>query len=205
MRRLAEIFFQLLARYGADLRPGPRTGSGKQLRQLLSGKLPVGHREAPGEQPAREPTDRNAGRLDDNFSGCGLVPGQEIDAALSDSQRLAFGQTVYSGEVRQSRVFDILNAGPRHRFVVLGEGGPFIVHNCVQATARDVMAHAVVNLEAAGYPVVLRVHDEIASEVPEGVGSVEEFERIMATLPAWCADWPIRAAGGWRGSRYKKD
>lgn len=80
-----------------------------------------------------------------------------------------------------------------------------LTENAVQAVARDVMAHAVVNLEAAGYPIVLRVHDELAAEVPDGFGSVEEFERIMATLPEWAADWPIRAAGGYESIRYKKD
>lgn len=82
--------------------------------------------------------------------------------------------------------------------------GGRLAENLIQATARDVMAHAVVNLERAGYPVVLRVHDEIAAEVPHGFGSVEEFEQIMATLPAWAAGWPIRAAGGYRSRRYKK-
>lgn len=86
-----------------------------------------------------------------------------------------------------------------------GEGGPLIVHNCVQATARDIMAHANVELERAGYPIVLRVHDELVAEVPQGFGSVEEFEQIMATLPDWAAGWPIRASGGWRGYRYRKD
>jgi len=80
-----------------------------------------------------------------------------------------------------------------------------LIENVVQATARDIMAHAVVNLERAGYPVVLRVHDEIAAEVPHGHGSVDEFERIMATLPEWAAGWPIRAAGGYRQKRYRKD
>ena len=80
-----------------------------------------------------------------------------------------------------------------------------LVENVTQATARDVMSHAVVNLERAGYPVVLRVHDEIASEVPHGYGSIDEFESIMMDLPDWCRDWPIRAAGGYRQARYKKD
>lgn len=83
--------------------------------------------------------------------------------------------------------------------------GSRLAENLVQATARDVMAHAVVNLGRAGYPVVLRVHDEIAAEVPHGFGSVEEFEQIMATLPAWAEGWPIRCGGSWRGKRYRKD
>lgn len=83
--------------------------------------------------------------------------------------------------------------------------GGKLCENVVQATARDILTHALVNVERAGYAVVLHVHDEIVSEVLAGTGSVEEFENIMATLPPWCADWPIKAAGGWRGSRYRKD
>lgn len=83
--------------------------------------------------------------------------------------------------------------------------GGKLCENAVQATARDILTHAMVNVERAGYSIVLHIHDEIVAEVVEGTGSVEEFERIMATLPPWCADWPIRAAGGWRGKRYRKD
>jgi len=61
------------------------------------------------------------------------------------------------------------------------------------------------NIERAGYAIALHVHDEIVSEVVEGTGSIEEFERIMATMPTWASNWPIRAAGGWRGKRYRKD
>jgi len=83
--------------------------------------------------------------------------------------------------------------------------GGRLTENIVQAVARDVLRHAIVNLERAGYGVVLHVYDEIVAEVPEGWGSVEEFERIMGAMPPWCADWPIKAAGGWRGKRYRKD
>lgn len=83
--------------------------------------------------------------------------------------------------------------------------GGRLTENVVQAVARDVLAHAIVNLERAGYPVVLHIHDEVVAEVPAGWGTIEEFESILGTLPVWCAHWPVKAAGGWRGRRYRKD
>lgn len=83
--------------------------------------------------------------------------------------------------------------------------GGKLCENVVQATARDILAEALLNADAAGYDPVMHIHDEMVTEVPEGFGSIEELERIMATLPGWCKDWPIKAAGGWRGKRYRKD
>lgn len=82
--------------------------------------------------------------------------------------------------------------------------GGILFENVVQAIARDIQADALVRLEHAGYSPVLHTHDEIAGEVPTGWGSVEEFERIMIPPDEWCATWPIKAAGGWRGGRYGK-
>jgi len=79
-----------------------------------------------------------------------------------------------------------------------------IVENVVQAECRDILVHALLNLNDAGYLPLFSVHDEPITQVPEGFGSVEEVERIMMSLPEWAKDWPIRASGGWRGKRFRK-
>jgi DNA polymerase len=82
--------------------------------------------------------------------------------------------------------------------------GGKLVENITQAVARDIMAHAMLKLEAKGYKIVLTVHDEIITEAPEGFGSLSELERIMCDLPEWASGLPIEASGGYESFRYRK-
>lgn len=89
---------------------------------------------------------------------------------------------------------------------VYSYGGKW-VENLVQATSRQLLKPCEMALDAAGYPVILSVYDEVVSEVLEGFGSPEEFQEIVdRTLRGltWAQDWPIRMPKPWEGSRYRK-
>ena len=106
-----------------------------------------------------------------------------------------------------SLTFEGWNTNPKYGaigWVRMSTYGGKLTENVVQATSRDILAHAIINLEKSGYPVVLHVHDEIVSEIPENWGSIAEFEEKMSKLPEWAATWPVKANGGWRGKRYAK-
>lgn len=79
-----------------------------------------------------------------------------------------------------------------------------LAENVVQKTARDIQMNGIARLEDRGYSIVMHTYDEVVAEVPHGFGSIEELESIMTTPMPWSAAWPIKAAGGWRGKRYRK-
>ncbi len=82
--------------------------------------------------------------------------------------------------------------------------GGLLTENAVQAVARDLMAHGMLQAEEAGYPMVMTVHDEGVADVSMGHGSLAEFERLLCSLPDWAAGLPV-VASGWEGHRYRKD
>ena len=81
--------------------------------------------------------------------------------------------------------------------------GGKLVENITQAVARDLLAHAWVNCEKAGLPIVISVHDELVAEVPEDADGLGQLEEIMTQLPDWAAGLPL-AAEGFESVRYKK-
>lgn len=82
--------------------------------------------------------------------------------------------------------------------------GGKLVENIVQATARDCLAAAMLRLEAAGYRIVMHVHDEVICEMEDGKGSLEEAAAIMGEPIEWAPGLLLRA-DGYETRYYRKD
>lgn len=82
--------------------------------------------------------------------------------------------------------------------------GGLAFQNQVQAIARDLLTNGMLRAEAAGYPIIAHVYDEMICEVPQGFNDLAEFEKLICVLPQWAGGMPL-TAGGWRGKRYRKD
>lgn len=85
-------------------------------------------------------------------------------------------------------------------------GGKF-AENIVQAVARDLLAFAMMNMDAAGFPIVMHVHDEAVCEIDDNTEAPEMLKRmcdIMAINPSWAVDIPLKA-DGYLTPYYKKD
>lgn len=71
--------------------------------------------------------------------------------------------------------------------------GGKLVENIVQATARDILAEALLRIEEAGHDVVFHVHDEA---IIEGSGmTIEEVNNLMAQAPDWAEGLPLNSEG----------
>jgi len=81
--------------------------------------------------------------------------------------------------------------------------GPKFVENIVQATARDILAESMLRLDAAGYRIVMHVHDEVVIEAPD-TASLNDICAVMGETPAWAKGLLLRA-DGFICDYYQKD
>ena len=80
-----------------------------------------------------------------------------------------------------------------------------LAENVTQAAARDCLAHNMPTIDAAGYAIILSVHDELLTDTPDTPDfSSEILAAHMSTVPPWCPGLPL-AAAGFETYRYKKD
>lgn len=85
--------------------------------------------------------------------------------------------------------------------------GGKLVENCVQAIARDCLAGAIERLEAAGFPIVFHVHDEVVIDIKPFADEktmLKTVTDIMTEPIPWAQGLPL-GADGWVGQFFKKD
>lgn len=98
----------------------------------------------------------------------------------------------------------------------LGTYGGRLTENLVQATARDVLAHAMLRLHEDGWRIIGHVHDEVIIEpdgqtwcdpdgrpTSEGSAALARVREIMEEAPPWAPGLPLAAHGDIM-TRYRK-
>jgi hypothetical protein len=187
LREMAGRFRQFLGRFRIGVGSGAKPGKNKQQRELRARKCEMDSSQRPVSQPTEKPRGRHTSAISHDR-------GTSVDPVLP---------------MAPQAVYDICNAGPRQRFVVLGESGPFLVHNCengVQAIARDVLVEGLRRYHKAGGTIVGHVHDEIIAE--ENEWEAEGWLRTLITCMSLPVDWApglMLGAAGYVSQRYRKD
>lgn len=150
-----------------------------------------------------------AGRV--QFSLQGSADGQVfLTAALPSGRSLYYAHPgIGAGKFGEAVTYWGVQQSSR-RWECLDTWGGKLTENIVQATARDILAEAVERLEAAGYPVVFHIHDEVVVEA-EDLGDAEsngaqlrDIARIMGAPVSWAPGLPLKAEG-WTDHYFKKD
>ena len=195
MRRLGFGIPRVLAGYGANVPAWVGLGSQGQQRSVFPGELPLDFPAREHHEPAQDSTSsRRSVAEQGNWD-------RQIHSVLSNPDRVGSGGVAQS-PVTEKPVYDIVDAGPRQRFVVLGASGPFVVHNCCQAVARAVIGEQMLRI-ARLYQPVLTVHDSIAIVAPvgEAVEAQAYLEACMSWGPAWADGLPLACESG-MGASY---
>ena len=78
-----------------------------------------------------------------------------------------------------------------------------LVVNVVQAISRDLLCHAMQQLEHAGCHIVMHIHDDVVIEAPKAM-DVDEVGRIMIVVSSWPEGLMLNTAG-YEVEFYMKD
>ena len=104
---------------------------------------------------------------------------------------------------RESLCYYGMNQTSKKWEVVETYGGK-LVENITQAVARDCLFEALMRLEAAGFPVVFDVHDEVVIEIDKDRADLDKVIEIMSQPIPWAPDLPL-SADGWIDEYFRKD
>ena len=123
--------------------------------------------------------------------------------ALPNGKLLHYANARIDGADKWGRLRWIYNAYKQGQWREVEPYGGQLTENVASALARELLVHAMFALEAAGYPIVFTVHDEIVVEHPDI--TKETMQRIMSERPEWAEKLgvPVKAKA-WVGQRYAK-
>lgn len=126
---------------------------------------------------------------------------------LSGRKLAYYGAQVEDYEGKESITYDGVDL--QKHWGRLETWGGKLVENIVQATARDCLAETMKRVDAAGYSIVMHVHDEIICDVPrkEWDGNQNDLEKItgiMAQPIEWAEGLPLKG-DGYVTPFYRKD
>ena len=109
--------------------------------------------------------------------------GSTVEVRLPSGRSLFYPHAAISGSGREERL--------RFRWGDLWGGT--LTENVVQAASRDVLAEAILKIEAGGYRVGAHVYDSVVVVVPEDRAEAAKkcVEEAISTPPAWCPGWPM--------------
>ena len=93
--------------------------------------------------------------------------------------------------------------GEQKHWMRIESYGPKITENLTQAFCRDLLAEAMERLTAAGYQIVMHIHDEVVLEAPMDA-DLSDACRIMSETPDWAPGLKLNAAG-YECMFYQKD
>ncbi|WP_370852132.1 DNA polymerase [Megasphaera elsdenii] len=203
LRAVARKFPEFPGRYGALIQARTPVRPDRQQQRLLAGKLSLGYIQ----RKFQEQTDKSGRTIlrQDDKRTIRRIGYRCDNAMLSAGPQLAAGIIVDKTKCKK-RVYDIRNCGPRHRFAVYDPETKKVrlVHNCVQAIARDCLCAAMKRLTDAGYKICAHIHDEVILEMSEGKGSLDDAVHIMCQNEPW-NDGLVMNADGFEAKYYQKD
>jgi DNA polymerase bacteriophage-type len=122
---------------------------------------------------------------------------------LPNGKLLHYANARIDGADKWGRPRWVYNAYRQGQWREVAPYGGQLTENVASALARELLVDRMFALEAAGYPIVFTVHDEIVVEHPDI--AKETMERIMSERPAWAEKLgvPVKAKA-WVGKRYAK-
>ena len=111
--------------------------------------------------------------------------GKDMSIELMDGRLINF----WNIRVEKDKVTAKLQKGGGRREKYYGAN---IFQNEVQANARNLFAGMMLDINKAGYDIILSVHDEVVVEVDldKADQAAKDIQKIMTTAPDWC-DVPL--------------